>query len=201
MSVASFRAIQAVSDALVSLLRSSYDRDDFDDIDLGFEVYAAADFESPMAAGVSVYLYRARPNGAWRIPPGRLDADGRRQRHQIPVDLSYLLSVWGRDASIQHRLLGWLMRTMEDTPVLPHGLLDTVAPGTFHPDEAVEVVLNNDLSNEDLFRLWETATTERFRLSVPYIARTVLIESRLSDVEGAPVEERVLTFDSQVQDA
>lgn len=196
--MASFRAIQAVSDALVSLLRSNYHPADFDDIDLSFDVYAAADFESPMAAGVSVYLYRARPNGAWRMPPGRPTPDGRRQRHQIPVDLSYLLSVWGRDASVQHRVLGWLMRAMEDTPLLPHGLLETVSPGTFHADEAVEVVLNNDLSDEDLFRLWETATSERYRLSVPYLARTVLIESRLADVAGAPVGERTLAFETHV---
>lgn len=199
--MASFLAVQAVSDALVLLLRTSYDRDDFDDVDLRFEVYAAADFEDPMAAGVSVYLYRARPNGAWRIPPGRLDPDGRRQRRQLPVDLHYLLSVWGRDASVQHRVLGWLLRTLEDTPVLPRSLLEAASPGTFRPDEAVEFVLNSDLSNEDLFRLWETATTERYRLSVPYLARQVLIESRLASVEGAPVEERTFTVDTEAADA
>lgn len=199
--MASFLAVQAVSDALVLLLRSSYDRDDFDGVDLRFEVYAATDFEDPMAAGVSVYLYRARPNGSWRLPRGRLDAEGRRQRRQLPIDLCYLLSVWGRDASVQHRLLGWLLRTLEDTPILPHSLLESASPGTFHPGEAVEFILNNDLSNEDLFRLWETATTERYRLSVPYIARPVLLESRLSDVEGAPVEERTLTFDSHADRA
>lgn len=199
--MASFLAVQAVSDALVLLLRTSYDRDDFDGVDLRFEVYAAADFEDPMAAGVSVYLYRARPNGAWRIPPGRLDADGRRQRRQLPVDLHYLLSIWGRDASVQHRVLGWLLRTLEDTPVLPRSLLEAASPGVFRPDEAVEFVLNADLSNEDLFRLWETATTERYRLSVPYLARQVLIESRLTHVEGAPVEERTFTVDTEVADA
>lgn len=200
--MASFLAVEAVSDALVLLLRTSYDRDDFDDIDLQFEVYAAADFESPMAAGVSVYLYRARPNGAWRIPPGRLDENGRRQRRQLPVDLYYLLSVWGRDASVQHRVLGWLLRTFEDTPVLPRALLEAAAPGVFRPDEAVEFVLNADLSNEDLFRLWETATTnEAYRLSVPYVARQVLIESRLTDTVGAPVEEREFTFETEVTDA
>lgn len=199
--MASFLAVQAVSDALVLLLRTSYDRDDFDDVDLRFEVYAAADFEAPMAAGVSVYLYRARPNGAWRIPPGRLEPDGRRQRRQLPVDLHYLLSVWGRDASVQHRILGWLLRTFEDTPVLPRSLLEAAAPGVFRPDESVEFVLNTDLSNEDLFRLWETATTERYRLSVPYVARQVLIESRLLDAAGAPVEVRDLTFDTEVEDA
>lgn len=199
--MASFLAVEAVSDALVLLLRAAYDRDDFDDIDLQFEVYAAADFEAPMAAGVSVYLYRARPNGAWRIPPGRVEADGRRQRRQLPVDLHYLLSVWGRDASVQHRVLGWLLRTFEDTPVLPRPLLEAAAPGVFRPDEAVEFVLNTDLSNEDLFRLWETATSERYRLSVPYIARQVLLESRLTDVEGAPVEVREFTLDTEAADA
>lgn len=199
--MASFHAVQAVSDALVLLLRTGYDRDDFDGVDLRFEVYAAADFDEPMAAGVSVYLYRARPNGAWRIPPGRVGSDGRRQRRQLPVDLYYLLSVWGRDASVQHRVLGWLLRTLEDVPVLPRSLLEAAAPGVFRPDEAVEFVLNGDLSNEDLFRLWETATTERYRLSVPYIARQVLIESRLASAEGAPVETRELVFDTEGPDA
>lgn len=196
--MASFRAVEATSAALALLLRSSYDRDDFDGLDLRFEVYAAADFDDPMAAGVSVYLYRARSNGARRLPPGRIGTDGRRQRRQLPLDLHYLFSVWGRDASVQHRLLGWLLRTLEDTPVLPYGLLEAAAPGTFSADEAVELVLNNDLTNEDLFRLWETATSERYRPSVPYLARQVLIESRLADAEGGPVEERTFPFETEV---
>ncbi|MEM1115107.1 MAG: hypothetical protein AAF845_02465 [Bacteroidota bacterium] len=44
--MASVLAVEAVSSALILLLRSSYDRDDFDSIDLQFEVYSAADFEA-----------------------------------------------------------------------------------------------------------------------------------------------------------
>ncbi len=193
--MADYRAIEAASHAIVRLLSDSYRFEDFNN-DLLFQVYGADDFkQAPIAAGVSVFLYRLVHNGSYRIPTGRLRPDGRREQTRLPLDLHYLLTVWAKDATLQHRIAGWMMRTIEDTPILPHGLVEAVAPGVFKSDESVELVLA-DLSTEDLFQIWETLVQDGYQLSIPYLARNVRIDSRQTLERAAPVQERV--FDERM---
>lgn len=195
--MASYRAIAAVSQAIVSLLESQYQPEDFDNNQLEFEVYVAKDFLNPMKAGVSLYLYRIYASGVHRTPAGRLGPDGQRQRPQLPVDLHFLLTAWADDATLQHAIAGWMMRALEDMPSLPAGLLnrklpnDVLAarPDVFHPDETVEIGLT-ELTTEELFRIWEVTVTRGYQISVPYVARNVKIESGLVFSEGRPVQER-----------
>lgn len=189
--MASSRAINSVAEAMAALLRSSFRPEDFTGHELEFKVYLAPDFTKAMAAGVSVFLYRVLPNGSLRTPPGRFGPGNAKQKSQLPLDLHFLLTIWGKDASLQHRVLGWMMRTLEDTPVLPRGLLDAVAPGVFRPDETVEIVLA-ELRTEDLMHLWERLAPNDYQLSVPYVARNVRIESGELLPPDQPVQERAL---------
>jgi len=189
--MADYRALQAVSDALVHLLTSAYTRSDFDDQALEFTVYGTGNFESSMKQGVSVFLYRVTTNGSHRIPRGRLNPEGTRDRTQLPVDLHYMLTVWADDPSLQHRIAGWLMRVLEDTPIIPYGELNVVAPSVFHIDETVELI-PGDLPLEDMLHLWEAINETGYRLSLPYVARNVYVESRQSVTEGAEVDVRLL---------
>lgn len=192
--MAGFRAITAVSDAIVNLLESQYAPADFDGASLQFKVYLARDFTAtPMDAGVSVFLYRIYPNGTYRTPPGRLGPDGRRQRPMLPVDMHLLLTAWAKDASLQHAIAGWMMRILEDTPSLPPGLLNHRYPGTFQPDETVELCLT-ELTTEELFRIWEVIVNNAYQISVPYVARNVRIESIQRLYQGEPVQERVMDY-------
>lgn len=192
--MANYRAISAVSDAIVNLLQSQYSPADFDGASLQFRVYVARDFTaSPMQAGVSVFLYRIYPNHSQRTPAGRLNPDGTRQRPMLPLDLHFLLTAWGRDASLQHAIAGWMMRVLEDTQVLPAGLLNHRYPGTFGDDETVDLTIT-DLTTEELFRIWEVIVNNAYQISVPYVARNVRVESLQSVSEGAPVQERTLDF-------
>lgn len=188
--MADFRAIETVSEALGSLLLLGYDPEDFGGHRVDVLPYAAADFADPMARGVSLYLYRITINGANRTPAGRRSVHGERAYPRLPIDLHYLATVWAADAATQHRITGWMMRTFEDAPILPHGFLEALNPGVFDPDEAVELVAG-DLPNEDLFRIWETVTELPYRLSIPYVARNVRIRSRLVVDEGGPMHTRV----------
>lgn len=185
--MADFRAIEGTTNALVRLLQASYTSEDFGH-DLLFQAYVPESFQQPMAGGVSVFLYRIAIDGVHRMPP-RSDPSGVRTHPQLPLDLHYLLTFWARDASLQHRIAGWTMRTIEDTPLLPHGLLEAAAPGVFEPDEAVQLI-PAELSNEDLFRIWDVLGQSRYQLSMPYLARNVLIASQRPMAEGAPVQER-----------
>ena len=189
--MADHRAIVAVSEAVIQLLRLNYRPADFNN-ELEFRVYLPRDFSRPMTAGVSLFLYRILLNGTHRTPPGRIGPDGRRYQTQLPLDLHFFLTVWGSEASLQHAIAGWMMRLLEDTPILPDGLLNAVAPGVFEQNERVEIILDH-LTNEDMFRIWETVGENIYQLSIPYVARNVRIESTQSLPEGPPVQER--TFD------
>jgi hypothetical protein len=181
----------AVGEAIVTLLRTAYRPSDFA-VDLEFRTVTARDVAtSQITAGVSFLLYRIIPNGAHRTPPGRLDPHGPRRQTQLPVDLHYLMTVWGAEASLQHAIAGWAMRMLEDTPLIPSALLNATAPGSFRAEEVVELGLA-ELSNEDLLRIWEVLGTNTYQLSVPYLARVVRIESLqpMPEPGGRRVQER-----------
>jgi hypothetical protein len=189
--MADYRAIATITEAVLQFLRSNYHPADFDQ-ELEFKVFTAKDFSKPLNAGVSLFLYRIFPNGVHRTPPGRIGADGRRFQTLLPLDMHMLLTVWGREASLQHTIAGWMMRTLEDQPIYPASLLNAISPGVFHPEETVELSLT-ELTNEDLLRIWDTLVQNVYQLSVPYIARVVRIESTQHvDEGGGLVQERVL---------
>jgi len=190
--MADTRAIMAVGEAIANLLRAAYMPGDFP-VPLEFRTITARQFSTdPPAAGASLFLYRVTANGVHRIPAGRFDPDGRRRLTQLPVDLHFLLTVWGAEASLQHAVTGWAMRVLEDTPLLGAGALNAAVPGSFRADETVELGLA-ELANEDLLRIWEVLGLNLYQLSIPYTARCVRLESleRRSGDEGAPVQERV----------
>ena len=60
---------------------------------------------------------------------------------------------------MQQRLLGWAIRVLEDTPILPPGLLNLASPTpVFAPNECVEVFLD-PLPLADLLSLWDRLRT------------------------------------------
>ena len=189
--MATHLAIASTCEAVVRLLRSSYNPADFNGATLDFQVYVADDFNRPMEEGVSVFLYRVYANGTMRTPTGRLLPDGRRQSTKLPLDLHFLLTAWAKKASMQHQIAGWMMRVMEDNATIPASVLNAYQPNVFHPDEAVEIGLT-ELSVEDMFHVWEVMINHVYQLSVPYQARMLEIESTATIIPiGPPVQERV----------
>lgn len=189
--MADFRALATTAEAVLQLLRSQYRPEDFDQ-ELEFKVFTAADFAKPLDAGVSLFLYRIFPNGVQRTPPSRPTADGTSYPSLLPLDLHFMLTVWGKEASMQHTIAGWMMRVLEDHPIFPSALLNAVTPGAFRAEETVEISLT-ELTNEDLLRIWDTLIQNVYQLSVPYVARVVRIESpRALAAGGGEVQERSL---------
>lgn len=174
------------------LLQQSWRRELFDGADLRFEVYRTKDFTAPMKTGVSCFLYRVAINSVQRTPPAKPAPGGRQRRTQLPLDLHFLLTPWAEDASLEQVILGWMMRTIEDMPILPAGLLNTLTEGVFESGETVEIVAGQ-LSNEEMFRIWDVLPND-YQISVPYTARIVRIDSELEQREGGPVLTRQLDF-------
>jgi hypothetical protein len=191
--MANFRAIGATSAALAGLIRDHYPREDFGST-LGIALYQAGDFSSPMQEGFSLFLYRVAVNGSVRNQTLRRTPDGRRFRPSLPLDLTYLITPWAQDAERQQRMLGWVMRFMEDQGVLSAGHLNhyVAENDTFAENESLEVICDPP-ALADYLTLWDRLRP-RFPVSAVYTLRMLMIDSRVVIDPGAPVQTR--TFDA-----
>jgi hypothetical protein len=109
-----------------------------------------------------------------------------------PMKTGVSLFPWANDASLEQVILGWMMRTIEDTPILPAGLLNTLTAGVFEAGETIEIVAGQ-LSNEEMFRIWDVLPND-YQISVPYTARIVRIDSELDQREDKLVLTRKLDY-------
>lgn len=123
---------------------------------------------------LSVFLYRVEANktmrAAWSAV-GSLDGAA-----HFAVDLHYLLTPWADNAEFEQRILGKAMQCLETTPQLSGPLLHPSAE--WAPNETVQVVVE-DLPPESVLRAFDSLPTD-FRLSAPYVARVVRIDSRVA---------------------
>ena len=178
--MADYRAVAATCGAVLRVLEASYEPERFDDRELQFQVFTARDFanpfQNPTADGISLFLYRIYPNGVSRTPAGRRGTNGEPLANRLPVELHFLLTLWAQHASFEHTVAGWMMRTLESTPLLPATILNAANPETFRSDETVEIALA-ELRTEDLLRIWEVMGVHAYRLSVPYQARVIHLDA------------------------
>jgi hypothetical protein len=189
--VALYPAIAGTSQAILGLLQGAAAESEFATAD--FAHYHASNLEHPMTEGISLWLYRITVNPARNLPP-RVDLDGTRHSPPIPLDLHYLISAWATDPIQQQRLFGWAVRTIEDTPLLPAGVLNQhlSEPNVFGPDESVELVWQ-PLTFSEVLDLWDGVKT-KMRPSASYLARIVELESAVDREEYRDVQTRELVY-------
>jgi len=189
--MANYRAIAATSTALAGLIRDRYPRPEFG-AGLDIALYQTRDFENPMQDGFSIYLYRVAVNGAVRNLTLRRSPDGRRFRPSLPLDLYYMVTPWAQDIERQHRMLGWVMRLLDDTAVLSAGHLNhyLAETDTFAATEGLEIVCD-PLTLSDYLTLWDRLRP-RLPASATYVLRMVLIDSDVHLPDAAPVQTRRL---------
>jgi hypothetical protein len=132
--------------------------------------------------------------------PFTIGPSGRPFRPPLPVDLFYLMTPWAKTAEMQHLLLGWAMRAIEDSPSLPPALLNAHFPDVrpFRNDETVDLI-HDPLSMQDINNIWEILGKHNVQVSATYVARVIPIDSRVEvGVDAGPVQTRV--FDAGQQD-
>lgn len=164
-------------------LQQSWEPALFNGQPLQFEVYGPDNFANPMTTGLSLFLYHLCINQVRRtIPVGPDPVTHLPRLPQLPIDLHFMVTPWAKSPSLEHEILGWAMRLLEDTPRLSAQQLNSVVAGVgFAEEEAVEIIPGY-ISMEEMFRIWDVLPGN-FRLSVPYIARIVRIDS-LQDGRG-----------------
>jgi hypothetical protein len=130
---------------------------------------------------LSIYLYRVDFNKAMRSAWSAVgSADG---KGYLALDLHFLLTPWADNAEHEHLILGRAMQVLEYTPMFSGPLLYApVLPYADEPqatpNESVQILLE-EISTEALMRVFDSLPTD-YRLSVPYVARVVRIETRES---------------------
>jgi len=184
------------SRAILGLLEDAVPRDRFPNAQ--FQLIQSGDLDSgprPVTEGVTLYLYRVAFSTARRTLPPRTDRLGRRFRPPVPVDLSYLVTAWSADAQQEQRLLGWAVRTLSDSPVIPAGYLNRFVAGgedVFGDAETVELI-GDQISLQDLDNVWDVAR-QREQPSVAYAVRQLALDSEVPLNEFPPAQTRVLAM-------
>jgi hypothetical protein len=145
-----------------------------------------------MDEGVALYLHRITPANNVRNLPPRIAPDGRKYRPAVPIDLHYLVIAWARDAAKQQRLLGWAIRTIEDTPTLTTGVLNQPGPepDMFYPGESVDLIMET-FPIQDMGAIWDV-TKPNIPLAVAYTARILQLDSSLEMTDAGAVQTRDL---------
>jgi hypothetical protein len=178
--MAGFRSVGAVGKSIEALLNVAFIEQQplasqtthavlirTDDLDLspGSQI-------SPTPA-LSILLYRVDFNKTMRpswSAAGSLDGHS-----HLPLDLHFLITAWADNAEDEHQIIGRALQVLETSGALSGPLL--YPTGEWEPGEAVQLYLE-DMATDDLMRTFDSLQCD-FRLSVPYIARTVMISGSI----------------------
>jgi hypothetical protein len=179
-------AIATVTEALVQTLQGA-----LTGINLGASPHVSnlrPDQQSALpSVGVNVFLYQVTPNSSLRNSdlPTRAPDGTLLNRPRAALDLHYLLTFYGDDATLeQQRLLGAVVRELHAHPALTRTMITGVEQSVgflagSDLDQQPELVRFTpiNLSLEELSKLWSFLLKTDYVLSVAYVASVVLIET------------------------
>jgi hypothetical protein len=134
--------------------------------------------------GLSVWLYRVVRNAELANLPAPRPKPNELGRTPLPLDLYYLITPFQEEAEADQVLLGRVMQTFHDTPVLRGA--DLTPP--IRDDCALRVSLEPQ-TLEQLTQVWQ-ALQEPYQLSVSYHVQVVPIDSLKPAVSVTPVTTR-----------
>ena len=130
----------------------------------------AGDTEIVLPA-VSLLLYRVHVATASAAPwAARGAEDG---RAYLPLDLHYLLTAWADNAEHEHLILGRVAQVLHTAPILDGLLLHP--SGGWAAQDQVELIFE-ELALADVMRTFDALDID-YRLSLPYLARVVVVTS------------------------
>jgi hypothetical protein len=135
---------------------------------------------------LNVFLYRVHANAAYRNQAFS-------GRTPLALNLEYLITAYGEDDrdEVGHYLLGKAMRVLHDHPVIARARLKTALAAARVHDQVENVrITPQDLSIEDLSKLWTMFQTQHYRISASYLVTVVLIDSKQAVKAPLPVLKR-----------
>jgi hypothetical protein len=187
--MAHYRAIAAAGAAIVGLIKERYPRPEFGPSLTVATLLPNAVERGLTGDGIAICLWRVALNGQRRSRGARVDAFGNRFKPSLPLDLSFLVIPYSSDPERQARLLGWVMRALEDAGPLTAAQLNfyLAESDIFAPEEDVDLICD-PLALADHLALWDRL--KQFPPAANYLMRMVLIDSQEAFSEGPPVTTR-----------
>ena len=186
--MAGHQAIAAVAAALRGVIRERYPRDVFGTLTV--DCYQAKDIEKGLTGdGFAILMWRVAINTQRRARGPRTDIFGRRFKPSLPLDVSFLVIPVASAVEKQLRMLGWVMRALEDAGAITAAQLnDYLAEDSiFAVDEDIDLVCD-PLSVVDQLSMWDRI--RRHPLFANYVVRMVLLDSALDLDDTGIVLER-----------
>jgi hypothetical protein len=198
MGAMSYRSINGVTRSLIALLESHLSADPtlrpFFDITAGGTMVVSArtpdEMDDADQSGLSVWLYHlTRDPDLLNHPPRRIAHD-RLEAPRLPLRLRYLMTPVvneggdaGNDPGLEHYVLGKILQTFHDHPVLagPDLRGDLIGSG-----EQIGVRLE-PLGLEEITRVWD-ALNATFQLCVSYEVSLAMICSDMAVSAVTPVD-------------
>ncbi|GAA2416651.1 hypothetical protein GCM10010420_53650 [Streptomyces glaucosporus] len=157
--------------------------------------------ETPDGPTITVFLYQVTANTSQRngdLPTRAADGTLLR-RSAAALDLHYLISAYGNETElVGQRLIGCVVRTLHEIPVLPRPLIEEVARLPYlEGSDLAETVQKvrftpTQMDIDETSKLWGMLHQTPYSLSVAYQASLVLIEGREQPVPARPVERRTV---------
>ena len=173
--MANYKSIAVVGQAIVRVLADS-SRNEFPDAEFTF--VKPADLtpgKRHPKEGASVCLYHAGIGSEQRnAPPGRSSVRGL-LHPEILLTLRFLIIPWGTDAERQTRIMGWIIRTLENTPRLSAAFLNGIVSNevVFSSEDTVDLVYD-PLTLTDLALLIQALRLPNVLSSLTYRAALLL---------------------------
>jgi len=202
--MSNFLALATVTSTLQRLLQAAVEVD----VDGGTVTTLRPDgtSEGLPAVGANVYLYQVTPNAQWRNTdlPTRTPGGRVVQRPHLALDLQYLLTFYGDEATLEpQRVMGSALRALTARPMLTramvvetldaaratdpdHFLLGSDLPAALESIKLTPV----PLSLEELSRLWSVFFQTPYTLSMAYQGTVVLLEADETPTRPLPVRSR-----------
>jgi hypothetical protein len=157
--------------------------------------------EPPTEPTINVFLYQVTPNPSMRHTdlPTRASDGTLIKRPAAALDLHFLISAYGEEAElVGQRLIGCVVRTLHEIPVLPKELIELAAErpylaGSDLAESPQKVRFTPTVMDiDETSKLWGMLHQTPYTLSVAYQASLVLIEGRERPVPAKPVERRTV---------
>jgi hypothetical protein len=187
-----YTVIAELGDSLVSVLFSELHGDPqisgLIDSEDRISLESPADLENNDSVRLSIYLYRILENPYMKNQLPVAGPGGGLRKAPLTLDLYYLLTPLVGTPREQQIVLGKTMQILYDRTILEG---PDLAGSLGASREDIRVILN-PVSLEELTRVWQ-ALEIPYRLSVCYLARVIIADSRQEQL-GQPVVTRRITY-------
>lgn len=148
--------------------------------------------DDPTGNALGIYLHRISvdPYGRNRyLPPQR---PGNAPRPELPVNLHILLVGRSLSASAEITLVAWAMQRIGAAMELDAAHMAALDPN-WSEQERLQII-PEEMSTEDLMRVWDSLPGD-YRLSSPYLVKTLRLEPVDPVTQGPPVTSIVLPME------